>query len=187
MLNFVSSPHVNGIDLAALSEVVEGIEKDPALALAAFEVTTSWAGQTRSETLVKGFMLGGQRHERQHRIFADEPCELLGTDSAPNPQELLMAAFNACIMVGYVANAALKGIRLDSVEIRTRGTLDLRGFLGLSDQVPPGYETLEYDVTIKGDGTAADFQEIHQAVMKTSPNYFNLSRPIRMNGTLCIG
>ena len=167
--------------------MIDNIEKDPSKAQASFEVTTRWAGQTRSESVVEAFTLGGDRIERQHRILADEPCELLGTDSAPNPQELLMAAFNACIMVGYVANAALRGIRLDSVEIRTRGTLDLRGFLGLSEQVPPGYESIDYDVFIKGDASSADFLEIHQAVMKTSPNYFNMSRPIRMNGTIHVG
>ena len=187
MLNFVSSPHVNGIDLAAVRETVEAINEDPALARARFDVTTRWAGQARSESIVDSFTLGGKRHERQHRIFADEPCELFGTDSAPNPQELLMAAFNACIMVGYVANASLKGIRLDSIEIRTRGTLDLRGFLAISDQVAPGYESIDYDVYIKGDASAADFLDIHQAVMKTSPNYFNMSRPIRMNGTIHVG
>jgi hypothetical protein len=42
-------------------------------------------------------------------------------------------------------------------------------------------------VIIKGDGTPEDFEPIHQTVMKTSPNYFNLSRPVRMNGTLHIG
>ena len=187
MLNYVASPHVNGLDLAALKETVEAIEKDASLAKAGFEVTTRWAGQTRSETVVEAFTLGGERIERRHQIVADEPCELLGTDSAPNPQELLMAAFNACIMVGYIANASIRGIRLDAVEIRTRGTLDLRGFLGLSDQVAPGYEAIDYDVTIKGDGSAQDFEEIHQAVMKTSPNYFNMSRPIRMNGALHVG
>jgi uncharacterized OsmC-like protein len=187
MLNYVASPHVNGLDLAALKETVEAIEQDANLAKAGFEVTTRWAGQTRSETVVEAFTLGGERIERQHQIVADEPCELLGTDSAPNPQELLMAAFNACIMVGYVANASIRGIRLDTVEIRTRGTLDLRGFLGLSDQVAPGYEAIDYDVTIKGDGSPQDFEDIHQAVMKTSPNYFNMSRPIRMNGELHVG
>jgi hypothetical protein len=98
-----------------------------------------------------------------------------------------MAAFNACITVGYVAGASVHGITLDSLEIRTRGELDLRGFLGLSDTVPPGYETVEYEVAIKGDGSPADFEEIHQTVMKTSPNYFNISRPIRVNGTLKVG
>ena len=98
-----------------------------------------------------------------------------------------MAAFNACITVGYVAGAALKGITLDSLEIKTRGELDLRGFLGLSDEVPPGYESIAYDVTIRGDGTPAQFAEIHETVMKTSPNYFNISRPIRVEGTLNVG
>jgi len=187
MLNFVSNPHTNGLDLAALGEMVEAIEKDASLAQPGFAVTTRWSGQTRSETVVESYSLGGKRIERQHRIVADEPCELLGTDSAPNPQELLMAAINACMTVGYVANASLRGIRLDSVEIRMNGTLDLRGFLGLRDDVPPGYESVDYDVTIKGDGTPEDFEEIHRAVMKTSPNYFNLSRPVRMNGTLHVG
>src|SRR5215208_4749493 len=171
MLDKVKS-RVNGLDLAALGEVVDAIEKDAGQAIVGFEVTTRWAGQTRSETMVEGFTMAGERIARTHKIVADEPCELLGGDSAPNPQELLMAAFNACITVGYVAGASLKGITLESLEIRTRGQLDLRGFLGLSDQVAPGYEQVDYEVFIKGDGSKQDFEDIHQTVMKTSPNYF---------------
>lgn len=184
MLDTVKTERVNGLDLKALGEVVEAIEQDANQARVAFNVTTKWAGQTRSETLVEGYTIGGDRITRTHKIVADEPFELLGGDSAPNPQELLMAAFNACITVGYVAGASLQGITLESVEIRTKGELDLRGFLGLSEDVPPGYEAIDYDVIMKGSGTAADFEEIHRTVMKTSPNYFNISRPIRMNGTL---
>ena len=186
MLDTVKS-RVNGLDLAALGEVVEAIEKDPKQAMVGFDVTTRWTGQTRSETTVDGFTMAGERVTRQHKIVADEPCELLGADSAANPQELLMAAFNACIMVGYVAGASIKGINLDSVEIKTRGEFDLRGFLGLSDDVPAGYESIAYDVRIKGDGTPEQFEEIHQNVLKTSPNYFNISRPIRVNATLKVG
>ena len=186
MLDIVKS-RVNGIDLKALGETVEAIEADPKKALVAFDVTTRWTGQTRSETVVDGYTLGGDRIGRSHKIVADEPFELLGGDSSANPQELLMAAFNACITVGYVAGASLKGIKLDTLEIKTRGELDLRGFLGLSDQVAPGYEKIEYEVRIKGNGSPRDFEEIHQTVMKTSPNYFNISRPIRVTGTLKLG
>ncbi len=186
MLDKVSS-RVNGLDLAALGEVVEAIEQDPRQAQVGFDVVTRWTGQTRSETTVSGFTMAGERITRTHKIIADEPCELLGGDSAPNPQELLMTAFNACITVGYVAGASLKGITLEALEIRTRGELDLRGFLGLSDEVPPGYESIAYDVRIKGDGSPEQFEEIHQTVMKTSPNYFNISRPIRVNGSLTVG
>ena len=183
MLDTVKS-RVNGLDLAALGEVVESIGEDRSKALVSFNVTTRWQGQTRSESTVEGYTIGGERVQRSHKIIADEPCELLGSDGAPNPQELLMAAVNACMTVGYVAGAALKGITLDRLEIRTKGTLDLRGFLGLDDSVAPGYEAIDYEVSIGGNGTREQFDEIHQTVMKTSPNYFNLNRPIRMNGVL---
>lgn len=175
---------VNGLDLKALQKVVDDVTRDPAKAIVGFRVTSAWKGQTRSETVVDGYTLGGQAIPRTFRIAADEPFELLGSNGAPNPQELLMTALNACIMVGYVAGAALKGITLEKVEIETTGQLDLRGFLGLSETVPPGYESVRYIVRIKGNGTPEQFREIHETVMKTSPNYFNVSRPIRIDSEL---
>jgi uncharacterized OsmC-like protein len=186
MLDTVKS-RVNGLDLTSLGETVEAIKANSDLAKVTFDVTTRWTGQTRSESTVDGFTLGGERIQRSHKIVADEPCELLGADGAANPQELLMAAVNACMTVGYVAGAAIHGITLTKLEIRTKGTLDLRGFLGLDDSVPPGYEVVDYQVSIAGNGTPEQFEEIHQNVMRTSPNYFNLSRPIRLNGKLDLG
>lgn len=177
-------PPVNGIDLEALEDTVEAIGRDPAQALVQFRVKTEWAGQTRSESTVESYVIGGEEVPRRFRIAADEPVELLGTNTAPNPQELLMSAVNACMMVGYVANAAIRGITLESCRIETHGELDLRGFLGLDDLVPPGYRRLHYTVTMEGDGTREQFEEIHAAVQATSPNYFNMARPIEMVGTL---
>ena len=77
--------------------------------------------------------------------------------------------------VGYVAGAALQGITLTKLEIRTKGTLDLRGFLGLDDTIPPGYEVVDYAVSIAEMALPSNSKEIHQTVMKTSPNYFNLT------------
>lgn len=178
---------LNGLDLRALGAMVEAVGQARHLAKVGFHVSTRWAGKTRSETLVEAFTLGGETVASSHRIAADEPYLLFGGDTAPNPQQLLMAAFNACIMVGYVAGASLRGIELESVEIDTRGELDLRGFLGLRKDVPPGHQKLDYEVRIKGNASPEEFAEIHQAVMATSPNYFNMSRPIRMTGTLQVG
>ena len=172
---------VNGIDLSALGEFVEEVKADPSKATVAFRVTTRWSGQTRSETTIDGYELAGRPIDRRFKVIADEPVDLLGTDTAPNPQELLMTALNACMAVGYVAQAAVHGIALDTLEIETRGQLDLRGFLGLDESVPPGYRQLDYTVRIGGAGTPEQFREIHQAVMKNSPNFFNLNQPICMN------
>lgn len=187
MLDQVSGRHVNDIDLDAVEATVAAIQEDSARAILGFEVKSRWAGQTRSEHRVEGFSRGGQWVPRAFTFTADEPEEVFGTNSAPNPQELLMGAVNACMLVGYVAGAAMKGIELESVEIHTRGELDVRGFFGLSEDVPAGYSRLNYDVRIKGRGAMEDFEEIHRNVMATSPNFYNLARPVEMNGTLIVG
>jgi uncharacterized OsmC-like protein len=162
------------------------VTADPAKGQVEFRVRTEWKGQTRSRTAVTSYTLGGQEVHRAFTIDADEPFELLGRNTAPNPQELLMAALNACVTVGYVAGASASGVTLEALEIETAGALDLRGFLGLDPAVPPGYETIRYVVRIKGDGTPEQFEEIHRNVMKTSPNFFNLSRPIRIDARLVV-
>lgn len=58
---------------------------------------------------MKSYELRGETHERDCTIEADEPNELLGTTTAPNPQELLMADLNACSAVGYSVVAAKMG------------------------------------------------------------------------------
>lgn len=180
----VTTKRVNDIDLEALGEIVEAINQDPSVAVAGFRVTTEWKGQTRSESKVESYALGGKEIARSFTIAADEPEELLGTNQAPNPQELLMSALNACMTVGYVAQASVRGITLDSCTIETEGELDLRGFLGLDDDVPAGYRRLDYTVTLTGNGSSEQYEEIHRAVMATSPNYFNMARPIEMHGRL---
>ena len=129
-------------------------------------------------------MSTGNPIPRSFTIVSDEPRELLGQDSAPNPQELLLSALNACMMVGYVAQAAIRGVNLRDCRIETEGELDLRGFLGLDEEVPPGYRRIDYVVHLEGDGTPEQYREIHDAVMATSPNYFNFARAIEMRGRL---
>lgn len=178
------SGRVNGLDVDALYGVIEEIKKDASKGLVQFRVKSDWKGQTRSETSVDSYRIGGKEVRRRFKIEVDEPFELLGENTAPNPQEMLLTALNACIMVGYVAGAAVRGIKLDKVEIETSGELDLRGFLGIDPAVKPGYESIHYVVRIKGNGTREQFQEIHETVMKTSPNYFNISRPVRLDARL---
>src|ERR1044071_1862794 len=122
---------VNGIDVDALQQVVRQVSEDPAKGMVRFAVKSAWQGQTKSRATVESYRIGGQEVKRRFEIDVEEPVELLGQNSAPNPQEMLMTALNACIMVGYVAGAAVKGVRLQKAESATSGELDLRGFLGI--------------------------------------------------------
>ena len=184
MLDTIARPTRNGFDMEALDAFVASVRDNTGCRRAGFRVKTEWKGQARSESTVEHFTCAGEPLARNFTIVADEPKELLGTDTAPNPQELLLSALNACMMVGYVTQASIRGITLDECRIETEGELDLRGFLGLDDEVPPGYRRISYTVHLDGDGTSEQYEEIHQAVMATSPNYFNLAQPIQMCGRL---
>jgi uncharacterized OsmC-like protein len=177
---------VNGINVDDLFTLIEGVKRNAATGRTDWRVTTTWQGGARSRAQVDGFHIGGEKVQRQFSIEIDEPYELGGTNQFANPQEHLIAALNACMMVGYVAQCAVHGITLESLEIETDGKIDLRGFLGIDPSMPAGYENLNYTVRIKGDGSKEEFAKIHQAVMATSPNFYNMSRPVALKPTLVL-
>ena len=178
---------VNGINTDRLRGLVGAISEDPAKGLTHWQVTTHWRGGTRSDTRVTHCMIGGERVAKDFKIRVDEPLALCGTNQYANPQEYLLAALNACMIVGYSACCAHEGIELDELRIETEGDIDLRGFLGLDPAVKPGYDQLHYTVFIKGDGTLEQFEKIHSTVMATSPNYFNLANAVSLHSRLVLG
>ena len=56
----------NGLDVDALHEVIKEVTKDPAKGIVEFKVKTGWKGQTRSETSVESYKLGGSEIKRRY-------------------------------------------------------------------------------------------------------------------------
>jgi uncharacterized OsmC-like protein len=177
---------INGVNVPVLRKLLDDVKHDRANGMTKWAVTTRWIEGGVSETEVDGYHFAGRYVKRHFTFRHDEPHELAGSNTFPNPQEYLMGALNACMMVGYVALSSLFGIELESVEIETEGEIDLRGFLGLDRTVKPGYDEIHYTVRIKGNGTPAQFQEIHNIVMATSPNRFNISQPVKLTADLIV-
>jgi uncharacterized OsmC-like protein len=182
----VNTDRLNGVNVPVMKKLFEDVQRDPRNARTAWGVTTRWVTGAVSETEVTGCNISGKRIDRRFRFRVDEPEQLAGTNNFANPQEYLLGALNACMVVGYVALATHFGIELESVEIQTDGEIDIRGFLGLSKEVKPGYDELHYTVRIKGNGTEAQFREIHEMVIATSPNRFNISQPVKLTSELVV-
>jgi len=182
-----TNPHVvNGINVDALTALLTRVKQDASQGQTAWRVTTTWQGQTRSRADVSGFAIGGEEVPRRFSFDIVEPYELGGSNTFANPQEYLLAALNACMTVGYVAQCAIRGITLTQLKIETTGEIDLRGFLGIDPTVPPGYKSLRYTVRLSGDGTPEQFAEIHAAVMATSPNFYNIANAVALQPTLVV-
>jgi len=175
---------VNGVNVTALRETMSAVRVDPNVAKTHWAVKTDWLGGTASRTRVAGCGIGGQWIDRRFEFVSDEPHELCGTNTAANPQEYLLGALNACMTVGYVAAAALHGVELESLQIESEGNIDLRGFLGLG--LPAGYDEIRYTIRVKGNGTPEQMRKIHDTVIATSPNRFNLSQPIKLVANLVV-
>lgn len=177
---------LNGVNADAVVKLIEDIRNDGNEARAGFGVTTTWKGGVRSETQVRQWNLGGRAIEKRFALAIDEPLELGGTNSAPNPQEVLLAGFNACVLATYVAVCTLKGIEVEEVRVESEGELDLRGFLGLDESTPAGYTDLTYRVRLKAGAPDDALREVHEVVKKQSPNYFNMARSIRLHDELML-
>lgn len=180
-------PHIlNGINVDDVSALIAGITANPAAGMTHWKVTNTWQGRTHNRAHVEGFSIGGEFVKREFTIDVDEPLQLGGANQYANPQEYLLAAITACMMVGFVAIATLKGVRLDKLEIEIEGDIDLRAFLLIDQSVTPGYEALQYTVRVAGDASEAEFAEIHRLVMASSPNFYNATHPIPMQMSLVV-
>jgi uncharacterized OsmC-like protein len=181
-----SSSVVNGIDTDAVHTLIESVEVNPPQGMTHWKVANTWQGGMHSRARVDSFAIGGNSVPRSFSIDIDEPLELGGGNAYANPQEYLLAGLNACMMVGYSALCALQGITLQKLEITTEGDIDLRGFFGLDPSIAPGYRELRTRVVIKGDGSEDQLRKIHELVLATSPNFYNVTRAVAVVPSLII-
>ncbi len=173
---------VNGVNVGRLFDTVEAIKGEPAIAKFRFRIRNTWIDGGHNHTTIKDFhgALRDFPHEKPFELDADEPEVLLGQDKGPNPVEYLLTALAGCLTSSLVYHAAAKGIQVRGVESRLEGDLDLRGFLGLSKDVPVGYEEIRVSFKIDADMTAQEKQDLIESAKKYSPVFNTVSGPTRV-------
>ena len=144
---------VNGVDLETLMGTVKAIKADPELGASRFRASNRWLSGNHNRTTVTGFYGAKQEiaHKQKFEMDADEPPILAGEDQAANPVEHLLHALASCVTTSMVAHAAVRGIHLEEVESELEGDIDLRGFLGLAEDVPKGYTDIRVKFKVKAD------------------------------------
>lgn len=153
---------INGVDVPTLFATLDAVKEAPEAARFQFRATNRWIRGTHSRTTIEGFYGVGQ--EQQHRseyvLEADHPEVLTGADNAPSPVEIVLHGLAACLTAGIGNIASARGIELTSVESRLEGDIDLRGLLGLSDEVRNGFERIRATFRIAGNATAEQLRAV---------------------------
>ncbi|BDG01483.1 OsmC family protein [Anaeromyxobacter oryzae] len=171
---------LNGVDTPTLFATLDAVKHQPALAKFQFRATNRWQQGTHSRSRMESFHgAGGERkHVREFTFDADHPQVLVGRDQGPTPVEFLLHAIAACITAGIGNIAAARGVRLAEVESTVEGDIDLRGILGLSEEVRNGYEQLRVSVKIKGDASPEKLAQIVEQSRARSAVYDVLTNGI---------
>jgi uncharacterized OsmC-like protein len=173
---------INGVDVAKLEEKLRMISEDPGLGKARFRATNRWVNGGHNRATIGDFYAAKQEnaHVQKFTFELDEPPLLLGEDRGANPVEYVLAALSGCLTTGLVFNAAAQGIEIDEIESEYEGTLDLRGFLGLSDQVRNGYDNIRVKIRVKADASQEKIDELVLLAQARSPVFDIVSNPVRV-------
>jgi len=154
---------VNGVDVSALSAVIDAVKANSAVAKFNFRLTNKWLGGVKTRSIVKEFTGALQTHRVSAAGFAvesGEPPVLLGEDTAPNPGEWLLHSLVSCLTTTIVYHAAARGIAVDRIESQIDGDIDLRGFLGLAPEVRKGYSALCVNMRVKTNAERATIENL---------------------------
>ena len=175
---------LNGIDTAGLAGARDAIRAEPSAGIARYGVALDWKQGTQIEARALTMQVGADRIERDFKWTVDEPPQLLGQSMGPTPQEYLMSGVGACIMVGFVVNAAVKGVALRSVRITMGGSLDLAGFLNLRSDAQIKMAGLTYEIDADCDADETTLQDIARTAFEFSPNAMTAVHGVPVTGGL---
>jgi uncharacterized OsmC-like protein len=167
----------NGVNVTGVVETIKAIKADEELAKFQFRARNSWIDGGHNRSTIQGFY--GCRMEDESRtepfvLDADEPPVLLGQDAGANPVEFILHALAGCLTTTMVYHAASRGIEIDAVDSTLEGDLDLRGFLGISNEVRKGYQTIRVKMRVKSEAKPEMLRELAQF----SPVYDVVSRSV---------
>jgi len=168
---------LNGVNVTGIFDTIKAIKADTGLAAFRFRAANTWIGGGHNRSTIQGFY--GCRMEDTSRtepfvLDADEPPVLLGQDAGANPVEFILHGLAACLTTTMVYHAAARGIAIEAVDSSLEGDLDVRGFLGLSDTVRKGYQTIRVRMRVRSDASPETLTEL----AKFSPVYDVVSNSV---------
>jgi uncharacterized OsmC-like protein len=153
----------NGVDSEQMYGTLDAIKADPSLGAFQFRASNRWIGGAHNRSTIQGFYGAGQEDTSRTEAFtldAGEPAVLLGVDTGPNPAEALLHALAACLTTSLVYVAAARKVRLTEVESTLEGDMDVRGALGLSDEVRNGFTRIRVTFKVSGDASPEKLREV---------------------------
>jgi len=179
------SNSVNGVDVDQINHVIESITADTSFGQFQFRARNRWVNGGLNRSQIKEFHAGGREDGTRSKPFtldADEPQLVAGNDSAPNSMEYVLHALVSCMTGTLVYHAAVRDIAITSVSSHIEGDMDVRGLLGMADDVRKGFNHVRVTMRVDSDADAETLTElalyspVYDIVSKSLPVEFSLEK-----------
>jgi uncharacterized OsmC-like protein len=153
---------LNGVDVSTLFATINEVKDQPQLGEFQFRVSNRWIEGTNSRSRIESFTGAGGEHSHKNTFEydSDHPEVLVGRDRGPAPVEFVLLGLAACLTAGIGNIAAARGIKLTEVDSTIEGNIDLRGVLGISEEVRNGYRNIRVNFRIKGDAPPEKLRQV---------------------------
>ena len=153
---------VNGVNVDTINGAIETIQADTGFGQFQFRASNEWLDGSINRSAIADYTGANKQIKREQpfKLINDEPPVLDGVDSAPNPVEYVLHALAGCLTTTMIYHAAVRGIVIESCKSELEGDLDLRGLLGLADDVRKGYHHVRVRFTVKSDADADTLKEL---------------------------
>lgn len=182
----LSGRTLNGVDVRLLRDTIGAINVTPDIAKFNFRAWNQWVDGGHNETTIDDYDGACEGHSRSlpFQCVADAPAVLLGKDLGPSPLEYVLAGLASCLTASLVYHAAERGIEIRSIESSLDGDVDLHGFLGLSNEIRNGYESVRVVFKIDADASEETLEELCDLAKRRSPVYDVVSNPVPVSVSL---
>jgi uncharacterized OsmC-like protein len=170
-MNDMPENMINGVDLAALGEIMSDFRADPKTAAFEFRSSTDWQSGAVVNSNFTGHTRSGVDNARAkpHQLAGDEPVALLGSGKHVGPAGHLLHAMCHCLTVTTAYHGAARGVKIDSLRVDAEGSLDLQGFLGLNDKVKPGFKQIHLKAYVDSPNSPEEVLALFQYAQGRSP------------------
>ena len=171
----------NGVPLDKLRGTVAKLTDNPDLAAFRFTARNEWLeGTATTSTIHEWYGAGSdQLHAAAFTAVSDHPT--LGHGHGPTPHEYVLHALASCVAAGVATTAASRGITLTKIDSVARGSMDVRGILGIDPDVRNGFSSVEVEVDIEGDANRAALDALIAASAKRSAVFDVLANPTQVS------
>jgi uncharacterized OsmC-like protein len=179
MNNLQTVNYDNGVNVGALLEAREALHDSPGAAYFKWRAASTWVHGTQTRSRVSEFFGLGeeQQRDKSFTFVTDHPEVFAAGDNGATPVEVLLVALAGCLGAGIAAVAENRGIRLNSVRSVVEGHMDIRGILGMDNEVRNGFEGVRVSYEIDAEADADEIAALVAQSQKRSAVFDIIANP----------